>query len=106
MTALIYCPFPDRESAETAGRTLLDEKLIGCINIGGAIRSFFDWSGERGEGEEVPALLKTDARLLDSAVARLEDLHPYDAPAIMGWRCDVAGSATQAWLGELVSPEE
>lgn len=106
MTALIYCPFPDRESAEAAGRALLDEKLIGCINIGEGIRSLFDWAGERGEGEEVPVLLKTDARLLDSAVARLEDLHPYDAPAITGWHCDAAGSATQAWLGELVSPEE
>ncbi|WP_435199858.1 divalent-cation tolerance protein CutA [Qipengyuania sp. 902] len=84
MTALIYCPFPDQEIAEEIGATLLDEELIGCINIGGPIRSFFAWDGERGEGTEVPSLLKANARLLDRAIARLERLHPYDAPAILG----------------------
>ncbi|MDG5752018.1 divalent-cation tolerance protein CutA [Qipengyuania sp. XHP0211] len=98
MTALIYCSFPDQETAAKIGATLLDEELIGCINIGGPIHSLFAWDGERGEGTEVPALLKTHARLLDSAIARLESLHPYDAPAIVGWNCDAAGAATQAWL--------
>lgn len=101
MTALIYAPFPDAATAERIGGQLLDEGLIGCINIGGPIRSLFVWQGTRGEAEEVPALLKTGAALLEAAVARLEELHPYDAPAISGWRCDVSGAATQAWLGEL-----
>lgn len=101
MTALIYCPFPDAETAERIGGQLLDEGLIGCINIGGPIRSLFCWDGERGSSEETPGLLKTDGRLLDAAVARLESLHPYDAPAVMGWHCDSPGDATRAWLGGL-----
>lgn len=100
MSALIYCPFPDVESARATGRTLLDERLIGCMNIGGAVQSLFCWNGERGEGEETPALIKTDAALLDRAMARLEELHPYDAPAILGWPCR-GGPSTQDWLGEL-----
>ena len=106
MTALIYCPFPDEESAREAGRVLLEEELIGCINIGPAIHSLFSWADERGEGKEIPALIKTDAILLDRAIARLEDLHPYDSPAILGWPC-VGGSATTDWLGQLGSgPDE
>ncbi|MEZ5680997.1 MAG: divalent-cation tolerance protein CutA [Erythrobacter sp.] len=101
MTALIYCTFPDEKIAMGIGRTLIDEKLIACINIGGAIRSLFSWRGETDEGEEIAAVLKTDRALLEQAIARLEDLHPYDTPAILGWHCDAAGSATQAWLGEL-----
>lgn len=97
MTALIYCPFPDAESAEAAGKALLDEGLIGCINIGAPIRSLFIWDGKSGSGEECPALFKTDAALLERTIARLEDLHPYDAPAIMGWPC-VAGTAARTWL--------
>lgn len=100
MSALIYCPFPDRESAERVGAQLLDEKLIGCINLGGGIHSLFVWNGENGSGEEVPALLKTHASLLKLAIARLEDLHPYDAPAILGWPCH-AGEATEEWLAGL-----
>lgn len=101
MTALIYCPFPDAASAEAIGRTLIAERLIGSINLGGPIRALFCWNGESGEGEECAALLKTNAALLDRAIARLEKLHPYDAPAILGWRCDGAGAATSAWLGAL-----
>ncbi len=97
MSALIYCPFPDAETAREVGGALLDEGLIGCINIGAPIGSIFDWSGDRGEGEEIPALFKTDAALLERAIARIECLHPYDAPAILGWPC-IAGQATRTWL--------
>ena len=100
MSALIYCPFPDAEAAREVGQTLLDEGLIACINIGSSIFSLFDWGGEREEGEECPALLKTDNSLLERAIARLEDLHPYEAPAILGWPC-IAGKATERWLAGL-----
>mgnify|MGYP002776442093 CR=1 FL=1 len=98
--ALIWCPFPDEASAMKAADVLLDEELVACANILPAIRSLYRWKGERGEGAEVAVLFKTRADLLDAAVARLEALHPYDAPAISGWRCDAAGAATLAWLEE------
>ncbi len=101
MTALIYCPFPDAETAETIGRSLIEERLVACINIGTPIRSIFAWDGVVDEGTEVPCLLKSSSDLLERAIARLESLHPYDTPAIMGWHCDAAGAATQAWLGAL-----
>lgn len=101
MTALIYCPFPDAASAEAIGRTLIDERLIACINIGDPVRSIFAWKGVVDEGAEVPCLLKTTGGLLERAIARLEDLHPYEAPAITGWHCDAAGAATQTWLDAL-----
>lgn len=101
MTALIYCSFPDEGSALEAGRVLLDEGLAACINVGSPIRSVFVWQGLVEEGVEVAAVLKTQSSLLGRAIARLEDLHPYDSPAILGWHCEAAGSATQAWLAEL-----
>ena len=44
------------------------------------------------------------AALLDTAVARLAQIHPYDTPAITGWRCDAAAPATLAWLDGLTPP--
>lgn len=83
------------------GRVLIGEGLVACINVGGAIRSLYAWQGEIHDGTEVAAILKTDPSLLSAAIARLEHLHPYDSPAILGWQCDAAGSATQAWLGAM-----
>lgn len=100
--ALAWCPFPDSETAAAACNTLLDEGLIACANILPGVVSLFVWDGERSESAEIGVLLKTDAALLTAMITRLGELHPYDAPAILGWRCDAALPATAAWLGALV----
>ena len=99
--ALIWCPFPDNDSAVAAADCLLDEGLIACANLLPGVQSRYIWRGERGVAQEVGTLLKTSAALLAPAIARLSTLHPYDAPAILGWRCDAAAPATLAWLGGL-----
>ena len=101
MSALIWCPFPDEESAARVATALLDERLIACANILGALRSLYEWDGERGDAREVGVLFKTDAGMLHAAVERVAELHPYDTPAVLGWRCDAAAPATAAWLGGL-----
>ena len=101
MSALVYCPFPDREAARAAANTLLDRKLIACANLLGEVESIYSWNGERGDSFEIGALFKTSAALLDDAIQCLAEIHPYDTPAIMGWRCDSVSEATAAWLGEL-----
>ena len=98
MSALIWCPFADEASAVAAANQLLDEKLIACANILGPMRSIYSWQGERGKASEVGVLFKTDASALDRATARLAEIHPYDTPAVLGWRTDTAARATAEWL--------
>ena len=98
--ALIWSPFGSEQAAAKAARQLLDEGLIACANLVPGMRSLFLWQGKTDEQRECGALFKLDARLLASAMARLEEIHPYDAPAIMGWRCDAATPATLSWLGQ------
>ena len=99
--ALIWCPFPDADSAAAAAKTLLDEGLIACANRLGEMHSLFEWKGERDEATEIGVLLKTNSAVLERAVARLAELHPYEEPAILGWRCDATTPGTAAWLGAL-----
>ena len=99
--AMVWCPFPDAASAEAAAGVLLDEGLIACANLLPAMRSLYVWQGERHAGAEVGMLLKTNVALLDRVVARLGELHPYDEPAILGWRCDAAAPGTAEWLAGL-----
>lgn len=101
MSALIYCPFPNRDAARTAANTLLDRKLIACANLLGEVESIYDWRGERESASEVGVLFKTTEQLLNETVGCLEQIHPYDTPAIMGWRCDEVSALTHVWLSEL-----
>ena len=102
--ALAYAPFPDRETAREIAGTLLAEKLIACANILGAVESVFEWNGERASEEEVGVLFKTTAAALEPLIARLGELHPYDTPAIIGWRADAGHPATLDWLAATVAP--
>ena len=97
---MIWCPFADEESAAKVADRLLDEELIACANILAPMRSLYRWNGERGEGKETGVIFKTDTSILDRTQARLAELHPYDEPAILSWRCDAA-PGTAAWLAKL-----
>lgn len=88
--ALVWCPFPDVESARAAADALLDDRLIACANILGSIESRFVWDGARATGSEIAVLFKTTPERLDDVVERLGELHPYDTPAIIGWQADTA----------------
>ena len=103
MSALIYCPFPDRETARRISSTLVEERLVACANLIGPTESIFLWEGGLDTANEVAVLLKTDQDILQQAIERLGELHPYDIPAIIGWCCDVAHPATAAWLGSFNS---
>ena len=105
MSALIWCPFADAASAEAAARQLLDERLVACANILPPMRSLYTWQGTRSEAVEVGVLFKTDASALDRATARLAEIHPYDTPAVLGWRTDTAARPTAEWLWASVKPE-
>lgn len=100
--ALAWCPFPDAETAESVAGTLLNERLIACANILPGMRSLYVWQGAREVAAEAGVLFKTDAALVETLVTRLKELHPYDEPAILAWRCDAAAPETAAWLGALV----
>lgn len=100
--ALAWSPFPDSESARKVAAQLLDEKLIACANILPGVESVFEYEGKVQCGQEVAVLFKTTDAGLDRLIERLGECHPYDTPAIIGWRCDAAHPQTLNWLGEIV----
>lgn len=104
--ALIWCPFANEGDAEAAAGTLLEEGLVACANILPQVRSLYRWKGERGEARECGVLFKTNPTLLDRATRRLEAIHPYEAPAIVGWHADACGKAAAGWLGTLAGAGE
>lgn len=98
--ALVWCPFPDAKTARTIAATLLEEKFIACANILPAIESVFEWKGEVSSESESAVLFKTTAEHLDALTTRLEELHPYETPAILGWLVDQTPPQTLKWLSE------
>ncbi|MDA7787627.1 divalent-cation tolerance protein CutA [Sphingomonadaceae bacterium] len=100
--AMIWCPFPDETIAEAVAGTLVEEKLVACANILGAMKSVFAWEGKLQTSSECGVLFKSSSAGLARAVQRIEELHPYDTPAIMGWNCGGAPARTKDWIADCV----
>jgi periplasmic divalent cation tolerance protein len=99
---LIYSTWPDAEEAEAAGRRLINERLVACVNILPQVRSIWRNGDEVTTSGEVVMMLKTTSRLANKACARAVALHPYDTPAILTLPVDKTGTE-DAWLAWLAA---
>ena len=104
VAALVWCPFPDADSARAAADALLAQGVIACANLIGPIESRYVWQGAEASASETAALFKTAAARLADVINLLGTLHPYDTPAIIGWTCEAAHPASLAWLAAACGP--
>lgn len=93
---LVTCP--DRASAETIARALVEERLAACANIGGWVASIYRWKGAIEQADEIPLMLKTRAGLFGRLAARVKALHSYEVPCIVAMGLADIEPAYAAWL--------
>jgi len=74
------CACPDGETARRIGHDLVEGSLVACVNVVPGLRSIYRWNGSVHDDAEVLMILKTTGDRLESARARLVELHPYDVP--------------------------
>lgn len=80
---LIITNLPDRASAMSLARKLIDERLAACVNVLADCTSVYRWQEKSETATEVPILIKT----LEQNYPRLEQLvrsmHPYELPELI-----------------------
>lgn len=88
---------------ETLARTLVEERLVACVNVLAPMQSFYEWKGELQRDAERQIVIKTTRDRVDALRERLHALHPYEVPEFLV--IDVAGGseAYLAWVRESVS---
>ena len=102
---LLLSNFPDAETARTAVRALVEERMIACGNLIPGVESIYEWKGAMETSAEVMVVCKTTASRADAAQARLRALHPYAVPEIL--RMPVSGGWPEylAWVATQCRPE-
>ncbi len=83
--ALVYVLFGDRPAAETAARSMIEQRLAACANILANGQSIYRWEGRIEDASEVPVLFKTAPARCEALTATLAQGHNYDLPAILSW---------------------
>jgi periplasmic divalent cation tolerance protein len=95
---IVLCTVPSEQVGETLARTLLEERLVACVNILPGLRSLYRWQGKLEDERELLLVMKTQAARYAELEARIRALHPYAVCEVLA--LDVAeGSAPYlAWV--------
>ncbi|MGQ3676354.1 divalent-cation tolerance protein CutA [Xanthobacter sp. TB0139] len=80
---LVYATFPGFAPAEEAARELVQSGLVACANIIPSVASIYRWNGVLERAEEAVLLLKTTHDRTQELTQTLQQMHPYDVPAII-----------------------
>lgn len=80
---LVMSTLPDRESANTLARALIDSRLAACVSVLAPCVSIYRWQGAIEQADEVPVLIKTTARRYEQLESALRAGHPYELPEII-----------------------
>ena len=80
---VVFCTFPDMDTAGKAVRELVEQRLAACGNIFPVVHSVYRWKGEVEFAAEVLAIIKLDAACYSEFESKLRSLHPYDVPEII-----------------------
>lgn len=98
MVLLVFCTFPDPETAASVARALVEEKLAACGTILPGARSIYAWEGKMEDVSEALVLFKTSGPAYARLEKRLLKLHPYDTPEIVALEAGAVSKAYSAWI--------
>lgn len=99
---VFYIPCPDKKTAVEIGKTLLQEKLIACVNIIPGMESLYWWQGNIETSSEYILILKTlkTPEAQSIITTRVLELHPYDVPCVMTLPVLGINESYKKWLAD------
>ena len=97
---MVYTTFANQGDAERVGGQLVEEKLAACVNILGGVMSIYRWQDKVERDEEVVMLVKSRASLKSALSKRLQELHPYETPAVFVIDGEALNEDYWQWLVE------
>ena len=82
---------PDRVTAETIARALVEDRLAACAQVSGPISSIYRWEGKVESSEEFRLTVKFSASRAEEVEMCIAARHPYETPQWVF--CPVAGGS-------------
>lgn len=101
--SFLYITAPNRDDALRIGRTLVEERLVACVNVLDGMRSVYRWQGKVEEAQEAVLIAKTRSELVEQVTARVQELHTYDCPCVVSWNLEAGNPAYLDWIRDETS---
>lgn len=95
--SVIYTTIGNREQAEFLAKTIIENKLVGCVNFL-PIQSMYQWDNDIREDKEVGLIIKTTKEKLPALREYITSHHPYEIPCILEFPMVVSNEAYSNWI--------
>ena len=82
-TLLVISNLPDRASAETLAKALVERRAAACVSVMSPCTSVYRWKGAVETAEEHPLFAKTTRDRYELLERVIRELHPYELPEII-----------------------
>ncbi len=99
---VVFVTVPKEEEAVKISKTLVEEKIAGCINIIKNVRSIYSWEGKIEDDTEVLMIIKTTSDLFEKLEKRVKSLHSYTVPEIIAIKIKKGSENYLKWLDEVI----
>jgi periplasmic divalent cation tolerance protein len=94
---LCTCP-PDH--ADRIARTVLEERLVACVNVVSGVKSLYWWKGEIQDDAETLLVIKTPSEQYAKLEQRLLEIHPYQVPEVLSLEVVDGSRSYISWVRE------
>lgn len=103
---LVLVNAPPAEAGRIA-RSVVEQRLVACVNVLPQIRSVYRWEGRIEEADESTLVMKTRRSLVPALTAAVKLLHPYEVPEIIALPVarDRGNPDYLAWVLKETAPE-
>ena len=99
IVVLVTCG--SEEEALKIAHALVEEHLAACVNIVSPVRSIYRWEGKIWDEEEWILIIKTQKERFEELERKVESLHSYSVPEIIGLPIVESSSPYLKWLVEM-----
>jgi periplasmic divalent cation tolerance protein len=101
---MVFVTCESREQAESIAEKVVVEKRAACVNVVPGVRSCYVWDGKLTWSEEVLLVMKTTWAGFDGLRARVQELHSYDVPEVLGIGVEAGAEKYLEWVRAGVKP--
>lgn len=81
--AIVYATTESYEKARKIASSLLESKLVACVNIIPKMHAIYRWKGKIEEGDECIMIVKTPTENVDAVIKKIKKMHSYELPCIL-----------------------